>query len=239
MPKIHFDAPIVLVFDVNETLLDIEALHPLFARLFGDERSMREWFAQLVLYSQATSLAGIYAPFGQLGAGVLQMVGQAHGVAISVSDIEELRSRLLEMPAHPEVAHALQQLREAGFRMVTLTNSAPDPQASALERAGLAGYFDRMFSVDDVRRFKPAPDTYRYVAAALQVEMGNICLVAAHTWDTLGAQALGCSAAFIARPGNAVLPVEGLPQPDIIAPDLTGVAQEIIQRWRRGRNVYS
>ena len=150
MPQLPFNGPIVLVFDVNETLLDIEALNP----LFGNERCMREWFAQLVLYSQATSLAGFYAQFGQLGAGILQMIGQTHGVAISGSDIEELRSRLLEMPAHPEVAHTLQQLREAGFRMVTLTNSAPDPQANPLERAGLAKYFERMFSVDDVKCFQ-------------------------------------------------------------------------------------
>ncbi len=224
--------PTVLVFDVNETLLDIEVLHPLFARLFGDERIMREWFAQLVLYSQAISLAGTYAPFARLGAGVLHMVGRTRHVSISKSDIEELRSRMSEMPAHPEVASALQRLQDAGFRMVTLTNSAPESQPGPLERAGLAGYFEKMFSVDDVRRFKPAPDTYRSVAEALQVDLTTMCLVAAHTWDTLGAQALGCSAALVARPGNAALPVEGLPQPDIIAPDLEGIAQEMIRRWR-------
>jgi len=225
-------APTVLVFDVNETLLDIEVLHPLFARLFGDERIMREWFAQLVLYSQAISLAGIYAPFGRLGAGVLHMVGRTRHVSINNSDIEELRSRMGEMPAHPEVASALQRLQDAGFRMVTLTNSAPESHPSPLERAGLAGHFEKMFSVNDLRCFKPAPDTYRSVAEALQVELTTMCLVAAHAWDTLGAQALGCSAALVARPGNAALPVEGLPQPDIIAPDLEGVAQEMIRRWR-------
>jgi 2-haloacid dehalogenase len=51
-----------LVCDVNETLLDIDALVPLFEHLFGRREAMREWFAQLVLYSQALSLAGRYAP---------------------------------------------------------------------------------------------------------------------------------------------------------------------------------
>ena len=41
--------PAVIVFDVNETLLDITTLAPLFARLFSDENMLREWFAQLVL----------------------------------------------------------------------------------------------------------------------------------------------------------------------------------------------
>ncbi|MBH0619568.1 haloacid dehalogenase type II, partial [Salmonella enterica] len=68
--------PTVLVFDVNETLLDIETLEPLFLRVFGDGAAMRDWFAQLVLHSQSATLAGFYAPFGALGAGVLRMLGE-------------------------------------------------------------------------------------------------------------------------------------------------------------------
>ena len=57
----------VLVFDVNETLLDLDALTPHFDRLFGRSRVMREWFAQLILYSQAITLTEEYVPFGDLG----------------------------------------------------------------------------------------------------------------------------------------------------------------------------
>ena len=225
-------APTVLVFDVNETLLDIETLGPLFARLFGDARVMREWFAQLVLYSQSVTLAGLYAPFGEIGAGALSMLGEIRGVPVGEADVGELRSRMRTMQAHPEVADALRRLQQAGFRLTTLTNSAPDPEGGPLQRAGLDGYFERMFSVDAVQRFKPAPETYRGVADGLGVELASMCLLAAHVWDTLGAQALGCSAALVARRGNAVLPVQGVPQPDIVAPDLAKVADEIIRRWR-------
>ena len=51
--------PSILVFDVNETLLDIETLTPLFTRVFNDDNVMREWFAQLVLYSQIMTLSGL------------------------------------------------------------------------------------------------------------------------------------------------------------------------------------
>jgi 2-haloacid dehalogenase len=51
-------------------------------------------------------------------------------------------------------------------------------------------------------------------------------------WDTIGAQSIGCSGVLIARPGNALLPVDGLPQPDVVAPDLPGAAAEMIKRWR-------
>jgi 2-haloacid dehalogenase len=63
------------------------------------------------------------------------------------------------------------------------------------------------------------------------VELSAMCMVAAHTWDTLGAQALGCAGALVNRPGNAPLPVKGVPQPDIVAADLVSMAEEIIRRW--------
>ena len=52
--------PSVIVLDVNETLIDIEVLNPLFERVFGDGRVLREWFGQLVLYSMTATLSGLY-----------------------------------------------------------------------------------------------------------------------------------------------------------------------------------
>ena len=223
--------PSVIVFDVNETLLDLEALAPLFARLFGQAATMREWFAQTILYAEAVTLAGRYVPLATLGTGVLEMLGTIHGVAVAEADAAELRHRMLNMPAHPDVPEGLRRLKAAGFTLVTLTNSAPSPQGSPIDRAGIADLFDRAFTVHDVRRFKPAPECYAMVAEAMGVVPGALCLVAAHVWDTLGAQAAGCAGAFVARRGNAVLPVEGVPRPDIAAPDLTGVVEAIIARW--------
>lgn len=221
----------VLVFDVNETLLDIESLNPFFSRLFQNEHAMREWYAQLVLYSQAVTLAARYVSFSELAVGALRMMGTIRNVQIGEDDTEDLKLGFRNLPAHPDAAGALSRLREAGFRLATLTNSPPSPQGNALELAGIDRYFERMFSVHELHRFKPAPETYRHVAAAMGVELSAMCMVAAHMWDTLGAQALGCAGALLTRPGNAPLPVEGVPQPDIVAGDLAAMADEIIRRW--------
>ena len=74
--------PSICVFDVNETLLDIEFIAPLFQRLFGDSRVMREWFGQLILYAEATTLSGPYMTFLTLAQGVLKMLGSIHNVSI-------------------------------------------------------------------------------------------------------------------------------------------------------------
>jgi 2-haloacid dehalogenase len=224
--------PSICVFDVNETLLDIESITPLFQRLFGDRKVLREWFGQLILYSDAITLSGPYATFFTLGQGVLKMLGSIYKVPIAESDVDELRTRMLTMPAHPDVPAGLKQLKDAGFRLVTLTNSPPDPQTSPLKNAGIDGWFEKSLSIDRVRRFKPAPQVYHMAADELKVSPAAICMVAAHVWDTIGAQSVGCSAALIAKPGNAPLPVHGLPQPQAVAPDLPGVAAQLIKLWR-------
>ena len=223
--------PSICVFDVNETLLDIEFIAPLFQRLFGDRKVMREWFGQLILYSEAIALSGPYTTFFSLGQGVLQMLGSIYSVSVQRADIEELRIRMLTMPAYPDVVAGLKQLKDAGFRLVTLSNSPPDPQRSPLKHAGIDGWFEKSFSVDRVRRFKPAPQVYHMVAQELDVPPAAICMVAAHVWDTIGAQSVGCSGALIARPGNAPLPLHGLPQPQALGPDLPGVATQLINLW--------
>jgi 2-haloacid dehalogenase len=225
-------SPSICVFDVNETLLDIESIAPLFQRLFGDRKVVRDWFNQLILYSDAISLSGPYATFFTLGQGVLKMLGSIHNVVITEADVDELRTRMLTMPAHTDVPAGLKHLKDAGFRLVTCTNSPLDPQISPLKHAGIDGWFERSFSVDRVRRFKPAPQVYHMVADELDVPPSEICMVAAHVWDTIGAQSIGCSGALVSRPGNAPLLVHGLPQPQVVAPDLPRVAAQMIRLWR-------
>jgi 2-haloacid dehalogenase len=221
-------APSVLVFDVNETLIDIESLAPVFERIFGDRRAMREWFGQLITYSMTTTLSGHYIDFFALGQGVLQMLATFHHADITDKDLPDIQQAMLTMPAQPDVGDGLTVLRRNGFRLVTLTNSPPNPDGpTPLEHAGLAQFFEQQFSVDSRRAFKPAPTVYRYVCDELGVTPADCMMVAAHVWDTIGAQAVGFSGALITRPGNAPLPVPDLPQPDVIAPNLRDLARHL------------
>ncbi|WP_428340570.1 haloacid dehalogenase type II [Mycobacterium sp.] len=221
-------APSVLVFDVNETLIDIDSIAPVFARVFGDPAVQREWFSQLIIYSMAVTLAGHYVDFFTLGQGALRMIADTRGVDITDDDVQALRQAMLSMPAHPDVEDGLRVLRDNGFRLVTLTNSPPNPHGpSPLDNAGLSHLFERQFSVEACRTFKPAPACYRYVPEQLGVDPSDCMMVAAHVWDTIGAQSVGFSGALITRPGNAALPVPGVPQPTIVATDLREFAANL------------
>src|SRR6185312_10729745 len=115
--------PPIIVFDVNETLLDLEAIRPTFDRIFNDPAAMRLWFAGLITYSEALTLAGVYVPFTDIGAGVLRMLAAARGIAIGDADGADLTDRFASMPPHPEVPSALRRLRDNGFRLFTLTDN--------------------------------------------------------------------------------------------------------------------
>jgi 2-haloacid dehalogenase len=221
----------LIVFDVNETLLDLQAIEPTFKRIFGDKVDMRLWFANLVMYSLALTAARSYVPFTDIGVAVMKMLADTQGIKLDSADSKELREQFSTMPPYPEVPGALQKLRDAGFRLFTLTNNLVEVQARQLEHGGILDFFERCFSVDRVRMYKPWPQTYAHVERELGVAPSQLCMIACHTWDTLGAAAAGWEAALIKRAGNDVLEVG--PQPQIVGDDLTDVAEQLIARHKR------
>ena len=216
----------LIVFDVNETPLDLETLEPTFQRFFGDKGAMRLWFANSIIYSAALTVAGCYVPYRHRLGG--DEDADTHGIKIDDKDKKELTEKFSTMPPHPEVPAALRKLRDAGFRLFTLTDNLLEVQTRQLEHGGIVDLFERRFSADGVKHHKPSREAYAYVEKELGVEPSQLCLVACHTWDTLGAVAAGWEAALIKRVGNDVLGVG--PQPQIVGNDLNDVANQLIAR---------
>lgn len=216
----------VLVFDVNETLLDIAALDPFFEGAFGDSSVRREWFGQMLQSAFVTTITGDYRDFGTLAMGALGMVAKRHGVSLTDDDRQALGTAMRSLPPHPDVPPALERLRDAGYRLATLTNSTAAVAEAQLTHAGLRGLFEQALSADTVRRLKPAPESYRLAEEAMDVPIERVRLIAAHAWDIAGALNAGCAAAFVARPGQVVDPSG--PQPDIVGADLGEVADRIM-----------
>ena len=147
----------LIVFDVNETLLDLTALEPTLERIFGDKGVMRLWFANLIMYSTALTVAGCYVPFTDIGSAVMKMLADTRGIKIEEADKKELVEKFSTMPPHPEVPAALKRLRETGFRLFTLTDNLLEVQTRQLKHGGIADFFERRFSADGVKHHKPSP----------------------------------------------------------------------------------
>jgi 2-haloacid dehalogenase len=224
----------LIVFDVNETLLDLTTMEPTFERIFRDKGAMRLWFANLIMYSASLTVARCYVPFTEIGSAVMKMLADTRGMRIEDADKKELVDKFSTMPPHPEVPAALRKLRNASFRLFTLTDNLLEVQTRQLTHGGIADLFERRFSADGVKHHKPSPQAYAYVEKELGVKPSQLCLIACHTWDTLGAVAAGWKAALIKRVGNDVLEVG--PQPHFIGADLDDVANQLIAHHKEMTN---
>lgn len=219
--------PRVCIFDVNETLLDLRALDPLFERAFGDPNVRRAWFAQFLQSAFVATITDAYTDFGAIGGAALQMTAERMGVTLSDEDRKVILGAMRTLPPHPEVPAALADMKAVGIRMAALTNSTQPVAAAQLTNAGLADYFEQILSADAVKRLKPAPEPYHYAAQQMGVPIEHTRLIAAHAWDIAGARRAGCAAAFIARPGMVLDPLA--PKPDVIGKDLNEVYLRILE----------
>jgi len=216
----------VLVFDVNETLLNLAALDPLFARVFGDGSYRRLWFAQMLQNALVSTVTGVYADFTACQEAALAMLAERQSVMVAATDRQAVIDGMRRLPAHPDVRISLERLRSAGFRLATLTNSTLEVAEAQLAYAGIRDLFERVLSADTVRRLKPAREPYAMAAEQLGVPLGDVRLIAAHAWDIAGALRAGCGAAFVGRPGMVLDPL--ISPPDVVGNDLREVADQIL-----------
>ena len=217
----------VLVFDVNETLLDLSALDPHFQRVFGDAAVRVEWFQTMLQSAFLTTITGPYKPFGEHFRAALGITALRRGLRVSPEDESAILAGVRTLPPHPDARPALERLRSAGFRLAALTNSTAEVEEAQLRNAELADFFEKALSADSGKRLKPAAEAYADAARVLGVPPAQIRMVAAHAWDVHGALRAGCAAAFVQRPGAMWNPL--LERPDIVGPDLGQVAERVIE----------
>jgi 2-haloacid dehalogenase len=144
-----------------------------------------------------------YRNFGSYGIAALEMQAQIRGVSIHENDKLELSETMHRLPAHPEVPEALKRLRNAGFKLVALTNNVLEVVETQLTNAGIRGLFDQVLSVDAVQHLKPHPTVYEYAARTLETPVNELRMIAAQDWDIRGAMRARMCGAFVARDGLA------------------------------------
>jgi 2-haloacid dehalogenase len=204
--------------------------------VFGSANVRSVWFAQFIQNALISIVTDTYETFGAIGDGALEQVAARLNVSLTPDDKARIMNGMKTLPPHPEVPNALQELREAGYRLCALTNSVQAVADAQLLNAGIAPLFadtsgkSQIFSADSAKRLKPARAPYEYAAREMGVTISEIRMIAAHAWDVTGALRAGAFAAFIARPGMALDPLA--PRPDIVGRDLQEVAAQIIAKGK-------
>eukprot|EP00913_Durusdinium_trenchii_P006249 g5861.t1 len=223
------ERPKCLFFDVNETLLDLGAMKASVAEALGGRAELLPlWFATMLQYSLVATVGGKYDDFGVIGAAAMRMVARNHGIELSEQDALQSMSPIRSLPPHPDVAPALMKLKEAGFRMVTLTNSSNAGVEAQMRNAGLMEMFEERLSIEDIGLYKPHTHAYRWAARRVGLRAQECMLVAAHGWDIAGALWAGWRGAFLSRPGAQLYPLADAPE--IVAPTLSSAVDLLCRR---------
>ncbi len=215
-----------ILFDINETVLDLRILQPLFEREFGGAANSATWFATLLHSSTVCALTGVKTDFKSLAE--LTLVALAGRIGMELDEVvrEEILSNFTILKPYPDVQPALQRLQSFGYQTVAFSNSSENLLRAQLDNAGLAPFFSDIVSVEGSGSFKPDPKVYRFAADILKRPMTGLRLVAAHDWDTHGAMSAGMKAAFIGRSSANYNSVYR--KPDIFEKSMTSLVEKIL-----------
>lgn len=205
-----------ILFDINETVLNLECLKPKFNAVFGHTIFTSTWFSMLLHASTVCLVTQVKTDFASLAKITLNRLAAQQKVCLSDQQSADILSTFANLAVHSDIQPALIKLRKAGFRLVALSNSSKGLLTTQIQNAGLDNYFDELISVEMAGTFKPSACAYQLASQQLVTAVDKLRLVACHDWDTHGALSAGLKAAYINR-------TDTLYNPLFLNPDITGV----------------
>jgi 2-haloacid dehalogenase len=190
----------VIVFDVNETLSDMSGLADRFAGVGAPPQLAQLWFAGLLRDGFALAASGDNAGFAEVAAGLLhELLRPLPLNRAPAQAVDDIMAAFAGLGVHPDVVPGIRRLRSAGFRLVTLSNGAPEVADNLLRKAGIREEFEALLSVQEAAAWKPAKAAYDYAARACRTRPASMLLVAVHPWDIHGAARAGLRTAWLNR----------------------------------------
>jgi 2-haloacid dehalogenase len=157
------------------------------------------WRTRQFEYTWLRTLGGRYVDFWRVTEDSLICAAEQLKIELSAEHREALMQSYLGLKAWPDVAPALQQLKEAGVRMAFLSNFTAAMLDAAVRNSGLEGFFEGHLSTDKVGAFKPDPRAYQMGVDAFGLKKEEIAFAAFGGWDTAGAKWFGYPTFWINR----------------------------------------
>lgn len=176
------------------------------------------WRTRQFEYAWLRALSQRYADFWQVTSDALIFAAKTLRLDLAEDKRARLLQAHLELKPWPDAVDALRTLKEAGLRLIFLSNFTRQMLQANVANSGMEGMFDQLLSTDAVRTFKPDRRAYQLGTDALGLGRSEIMFVAFAGWDAAGAKSFGYETFWTNRQN---IPVEELDSvPDFIGSSL-------------------
>lgn len=193
-----------VVFDLYGTLFDVYSVRTQCEHIYPGHGDVlgKMWRQKQLEYTWMRTLMGQYRDFEGATLDALRYTCGSLGLPLDAAAEAHLCGAYLQLAPFPDVPQALQQLRAAGLKTAILSNGSRHSIQQVVGNSGLAGAFDHLISVDEIRLFKPHPAVYQLAVETLGLAKPEILFVSCNSWDATGAKYFGYPVCWINRSGG-------------------------------------
>ena len=233
MPNNPIEAVTTLTFDIFGTVLDLtgslEGPTGVLLEELGSDITGAEFYPQwrarqrIEQYQDSLIMLG-HSGYLETCRRALVYALRANGIEFDPERIREFMGVWRELSPYADSLEGLNGLA-AKYKLVALSNGEPEFLDHLVANRIKFG-FDAVISVEEGGAFKPHPAVYRSAARILDSDPSEIMMVAAHSFDIMGARACGFRGAYVNRYS---LPYEDTEQytPDIVVNDFNQLADAL------------
>jgi 2-haloacid dehalogenase len=191
--------PLVVVFDVNETLFSLDVVGDALEAAGLPGHALDLWSARVLRDGFALAASGSPRGYDDIAAPHLARILRSFALRDDDGSVERIMDAFTGLETFEDTRPALQQVRDAGMRALAYTNGDATSTRALADHAGLDGLLERCYDVAQFATWKPRRDAYDALASELGLDPDDIALVSVHSWDVHGAQAAGWTGAWVSR----------------------------------------
>ena len=188
-----------IVFDAYGTLFDVNSAAEKCKDKIGNkwENFANFWRTTQLEYTWLRSLMKKHKNFWQITEDSLDKSMETFQIDKSLRN--DLLNLYKQLSPYPEVKNVLENLKKQSFKLAILSNGTPELLNHLVKSSDLENLFDNIFSVEEVKIYKPDPKVYDIPVNKYKASKGEITFLSANTWDVSGAGNYGYNSIWVNR----------------------------------------